>query len=532
MPEATLNGLDSHAMDPFSEFFGKAPVLMHSVDRDGVIVAISAYWAARLGYSVHDMVGRSIMDFMSAESANRARTEVMPALIRNSSIDKVRHTFLRRDGTPFRTLVSAAALRDRDGAFQRTLSIVTADDGTDGLQQDLQAALIKAEDASRAKSRFLAAMSHEIRTPMNAILGFAQLLRLSELDEKRRGHVDAIISAGGQLMNLLTDLLDLSHMETGRMRIESRATELMPLFDQIADWWYSSVSEKGLTLQVEIEKDLPGCVLTDPVRLQQVLNNFMANALRYTDSGTITLRAREITRSDSFSRLRLEVEDTGIGISEAQQALLFRPFVQIESDFGKDRGGWGLGLSICHNIAAAMSADIGVVSQPGAGATFHFELTLPLDIQTQTPRVTSIQPALRPSGPRLNVLVAEDNALNQNVMEAMLRDLGHEVCVVSNGFEAVEEILSSSYDLVLMDITMPGLDGLGATAQIRTSDPEKSKVPIIACTAHVGGDVQARYLDAGIDGFLAKPIDPADLQTAIDQAVNGTRPVQNRSASG
>jgi PAS domain S-box-containing protein len=519
MPEATLSGLDGYALDPFSEFFGKAPVLMHSVDSDGVIVAISAYWAARLGYTPDDMIGRSIMEFMSAESANRARTEVMPTLIRNSSVDKIRHTFLRRDGTPFRVLVSAVVLRDRVGAFERTLSIVTADDGTDGLQQDLQAALIKAEDASRAKSRFLAAMSHEIRTPMNAILGFAQLLRLSDLDTKRRGHVDAIIAAGGQLMNLLTDLLDLSHMETGRMRIDSRSTELGPLFDQVADWWYSSASEKGLTLRVDIDKNIPSCVLTDPVRLQQVLNNFMANALRYTDTGTITLRVREIHRSTSFSRLRLEVQDTGIGISREQQALLFRPFVQIESDFGKDRGGWGLGLSICHNIAAAMSADIGVASQPGAGATFHFELTLPLDTKDELGQRQSDRPATTPQGPSAKVLVAEDNPLNQNVMEAMLRDLGHEVCVVSNGFEAVEAILSDSFDLVLMDITMPGLDGLGATAQIRTSGPEKSKVPIIACTAHVGGDVQARYRDAGIDGFLPKPVDPRDLQAAITSAV-------------
>ncbi|MDD9717596.1 response regulator [Dinoroseobacter sp. PD6] len=521
MPEATLKGLDDHAANPFLEFFGKAPVLMHSVDRDGVIVAISAYWAARLGYSPDDMIGRSIMEFMVPESANRARTEVMPTLLRTSSVDKIRHTFLRQDGTPFHALVSAVVLRDADGAFLRTLSIVSADDGTDGLQQDLQAALIRAEDASRAKSRFLAAMSHEIRTPMNAILGFAQLLRLSDLDEKRRGHVDAIIAAGGQLMNLLTDLLDLSHMETGRMRIESRATDLMPLLDQVADWWYSSVSDKGLTLQVEIDDRMPARVLTDPVRLQQVLNNFMANALRYTDRGTITLRVREISRSDSFSRLRLEVEDTGIGISEEQQALLFRPFVQIESDFGKDRGGWGLGLSICHNIAAAMSADIGVTSQPGAGATFHFELTLPLEPCPEPRETPQPHPARAPRGPSAKVLVAEDNPLNQNVMEAMLRDLGHEVRVVSNGFEAVEAILSESFDLVLMDITMPGLDGLGATAQIRTSGPEKSKVPIIACTAHVGGDVQARYRDAGIDGFLPKPVDPRALEAAINSAVSG-----------
>lgn len=524
MPETTLNGLQSHVMNPFSEFFAKAPMMMHSVDRDGVIVAISAYWASRLGYDPSEMVGRDLTDFMTPQSANRVRTEFIPTLIRTSSVERVSNVFLRKDGSLFPVLVSAVALRDKDGLFERSLSIVTADDGTDGLHQDLQSALLKAEDASRAKSRFLAAMSHEIRTPMNAILGFAQLLKLSDLDAKRRGHVNAIISAGGQLMNLLTDLLDLSHMETGQMRVETRPTLLQPMLDQVADWWYSSVSEKGITLKVLIDEDLPDCVLSDKVRLQQVLNNFLANALRYTDEGSITLKVTEVSRGAGICRMRMEVTDTGIGISEEQQALLFRPFVQIESDFGKDRGGWGLGLSICHNIASAMGAEIGVTSTPGAGSTFHFELSAPVE-EKSTRSAPPIRAAdLAATSESLNVLIAEDNELNQKVMEAMLRDLGHNPIVVSNGFEAVEAIISDSFDLVLMDITMPGLDGLGATEQIRTSAPDKSGVPIIACSAHVGGDVQARYRNAGIDDFLPKPVDPFELQSAIDRAVKRSGP--------
>lgn len=255
------------------------------------------------------------------------------------------------------------------------------------------------------------------------------------------------------------------------------------------------------------------------MRLQQILNNFLANALRHTDEGTITLSVQEVSRKDGLSRIRMQVSDTGVGIPEAQQSLLFRPFVQIESDFGKERGGWGLGLSICHNIAAAMDADIGVRSRVGEGSVFHFELSLPIEAdhsaQEMPPRVFS--PA--PEGERLKVLIAEDNVLNQRVMETMLRDMGHEVRVVSNGFQAVEAIISDSFDLVLMDITMPGLDGLGATAQIRTAGPDKNAVPIIACSAHVASDVQARYLSAGIDDFLPKPLDPADLQSAIARAV-------------
>lgn len=531
MPETTLHGLQSHAVDPFSEFFAKAPMMMHSVDRDGVIVAISAYWASRLGYEVKDMIGRPITDFMTPASGNVTRTEVLPKLLRVSSLDRIRHDFIRKDGSVLPVLIAAVALRSETGAFLRSLSVVTPDDGTDGLQQDLQTALIKAEDASRAKGQFLAAMSHEIRTPMNAILGFAQLLKLSDLDEKRRGHVNAIIAAGGQLMNLLTDLLDLNHMETGRLKIDARPTELRPMLEQVADWWYSSAADKGLCLKVQIDPALPTCILSDSDRLKQVLNNFLANALRYTETGSITLSVREISSGTGMSRIRMDVADTGLGISEAQQSRLFRPFVQIDSDFGKDRGGWGLGLSICHNIAKAMDAEIGVTSSLGAGSVFHFEATFPVEHVEDEPEVAlCCSPSGMAESP-LKILIAEDNALNQRIMEAMLLDMGHEVQVVSNGFEAVDAIVSDSFDLVLMDIAMPGLDGLGATAQIRTGTPDKSSVPIIAYSAHVESDVQARYLSAGIDDFLPKPLDPAQLQSAIARAVKRVdAPAPKRSA--
>lgn len=531
MPETTLHGLQSHAVDPFSEFFAKAPMMMHSVDRNGVIVAISAYWASRLGYDVKDMVGRPITDFMTPASAIVVRAEILPKLLRTSSLDRIRHDFIRKDGSVFPVVIATVALRSETGEFLRSLAVVTPEDGTDGLQQDLQAALIKAEDAGRAKGRFLAAMSHEIRTPMNAILGFAQLLKLSDLDEKRRGHVNSIVAAGGQLMNLLTDLLDLNHMETGQMEIDARPTELRPMLAQVADWWFAPAADKRLDLKVQIDPALPACVLSDPDRLQQVLNNFLANALRYTDSGAITLSMREIFRNDGMSRIRMEVADTGTGISEAQQSKLFRPFVRIDSDFGKDRGGWGLGLSICSNIAAAMNADIGVTSTLGAGSVFHFEATFP--VENVEPETTSFGTQSGVSDGPLNILIAEDNALNQRVMKAMLLDMGHNVQVVSNGFEAVDAIVSNSFDLVLMDIAMPGLDGLGAAAQIRTGTSDKSSVPIIGCSAHVASDTQARYLSAGIDDFLPKPLDPAKLQSAIARAVKrvsmGTT-AQERSA--
>jgi signal transduction histidine kinase len=202
---------------------------------------------------------------------------------------------------------------------------------------------------------------------MNAILGFAQLFNLTDLDDKRQNHV----SAGGTLISLLTDLLDLSQVEAGRMRINVRALDLKPMLDQVADWWYCSANEKGLSLSISLDQDLPERVVTDPVRLQQILNSFLSNALKYTETGCVVLSVEQLARTDTTTRLRFSVTDTGtgtgtgVGTTQAQLGNLFIPFVQIKSDFGKERGGWGLGLSICRSIADMIGAetDVGATEQ-------------------------------------------------------------------------------------------------------------------------------------------------------------------------
>ena len=508
--------------DPFDIFFEHAPILMHSIDAEGRLQQVSRRWAEVLGYTREEMVGRKSVEFLTDASRDKAIKEVLPGFRETGTVDNVEYEFVRKDGSIMPVVMSASSVLDKEGNFQRSLAIMF--DNSEAVQSraELMRKAVEAEEASRAKSRFLAAMSHEIRTPMNAIMGFAQLLKLSNLDETRRSHVRSILSAGGTLMNLLTDLLDLSQVEEGHMRVEMRPFELGTMLDQVSDWWYSSAHEKGLKFTVSAERGIPDRIVSDPVRIQQVLNNFLGNAVKFTETGRISLSLEMTERTGDTARLRFEVSDTGRGMDAEQMALLFKPFVQIESDFGKERGGWGLGLSICNNIAEALEAEIGVSSEQGKGSVFFFELPVQIaEPACAAPTRGPADPPAMTSSKALRVLLAEDNAMNQDIMCSILRDMGHEVVTAANGFEALEQVITDRFDLVLMDIMMPGLDGLGATRRIRENAELGDKIPIVACSAHVSEDAQNRYLKAGMDAFVPKPVDRDTLARVIDGVMLG-----------
>lgn len=507
----------SPELTPFRALLEHSPTLNLLHDNQGRLLGVSQPLADLLGADAEALIGASVENYLPLDVLHPGEGDwseggmIAPLQARTADL-------IREDGVRVPTIMSATPIPDGSGSIVARLC--TLFDATEFRQTEaqLKEAVVKATQASSAKSRFLAAMSHEIRTPMNAILGFAQLLKLSNLDDKRQNHVNAIISAGGTLMNLLTDLLDLSQVEAGRMRIDARPFDLQPMLDQVADWWHSSANEKGLRLNISLDRGLPERVITDPVRLQQILNNFLSNALKYTETGRVVLSVEQITSTDTNARLRFSVTDTGVGMTDAQIGNLFKPFVQIESDFGKERGGWGLGLSICRNIADMMGAEIGVDSAPGKGTTFYFEMDMEIaEVASPAPDPRPDLKVVPSSG--LRILIAEDNAMNQDMMRTMLRDFGHEVITVSNGFEAVEALIKEQFDMVLMDITMPGLDGLGATEQIRNADGKMRAVPIVACSAHVGDDVQDRYRRVGIDDFLPKPVDRDALAEVILRVV-------------
>ncbi|MEM6549398.1 MAG: ATP-binding protein [Pseudomonadota bacterium] len=504
--------------DPFDIFFRDAPIMMHSIDRSGILLKVSRFWANRLGYTPDEMVGRKSIEFLTEKSRDYAVATVLPDFMENGKIHNIEYDFVDKAGAVVPVVMSAIAQHGEDGNFRRSLAIIFDNSETRAAKHALREAAAEAQAASSAKSRFLAAMSHEIRTPMNAILGFAQLLSRAELGEKSDLQVRGILNASNMLMQLLTNLLDLSRIEAGHMSLSKDVFSLHELIAFLGDHWHSPAQEKGLQLYVAMDRSVPNMVLSDQGRIRQVLTNFLSNAVKFTDQGRITLTVHQVTGTDEQAVLRFEVADTGPGLDEEQRGRLFVPFVQIDAGFAKQEGGWGLGLSICRQIAEVMAAEVGVGSVKGQGATFFFELAVDIPDEEQL-MVTPIDATVESAKPEqsLRILVAEDNTLNQDMMRAMLEALGHAAEFVGDGFGAIHAMRERIYDVVLMDITMPGLDGIGATEQIRAFSDDRRNTPIIAVTANAGSDARARFLSLGMDEFLPKPVFMDDLARLLNR---------------
>jgi signal transduction histidine kinase len=389
------------------------------------------------------------------------------------------------------------------------------------------AALVSARDeavrADRAKSAFLAAMSHEIRTPLNGVIGMADLLAAGPLTPEQREQAETIRRSGQALLAILNDILDWAKIEAGRLEVERLPVDARAAVADIFALYRSHARELGVTLALDWPETVPHLVLADPMRLRQVLLNLIANAVKFAPGGTVTVAAS--VAGMAGGRLALAVRDTGIGMDEAQRARLFQPFSQGDATTTRRFGGTGLGLAITARLLAAMEGAIEVASAPGRGSTFTLGLRLapaaiPRPAASPAPPVPSpaaIAGIAGFAGKRRRVLVAEDNPVNLQVVQALLQHLGAEVECVVDGAQAVAATHQAAYDLVLLDLQMPVLDGLAAARAIRAHEAEKGgpRLRLVAVTANAFAADRQAALAAGMDGFLAKPITLDTLRAVL-----------------
>ncbi|MBK8161069.1 MAG: response regulator [Rhodospirillaceae bacterium] len=389
------------------------------------------------------------------------------------------------------------------------------------LNQDLRKARDVADTANRIKSEFLASMSHEIRTPMNGVIGMVHMLKNTALTDDQQDKLQTLESSARGLLSILNDILDISKIEAGRLDLNMAPFSVTDMIEDLVALWRPSALSKKLDLTYEIGANVPQALNGDSARIAQVLANFLGNAVKFTHRGGIHVKVEAHPLGHRTWDLEIAVRDTGIGIDKDVQARLFQKFTQADASMTRRYGGTGLGLAICRELMQLMGGLVGVESDPGEGSQFWMRLRLEEadTLPEAASQFRSKDQALldHPGSRKLRLLVAEDNLINQKVICAMLEAVGHDTALAGDGVEAVAAVQRESFDAVLMDVQMPNMDGIMATREIRSLGGDFSTLAIITLTANAMAGDRERYLSAGMNAYVSKPIDPKLLSLALRQ---------------
>jgi PAS domain S-box-containing protein len=501
----------------------RSPDVILRYDASGRIEYISPA-ARHYGYDPEALIGRMVVELI--DPREYVRNEVFMAdLVAGRSTptgaDNVWRSFAA-DGTPLAFEGATSVLHDDQGRVSGAMTALRNVTARVALEDELRARRAEAEAANEAKTQFLANMSHEVRTPLTGVVGFARLLEArDDLSEEARAHVARISTSAEALLNVVNDVLDFSRLEAGQIELDPQPFDPAAFLGETLDLVRPQAADKGLAVTLTLPAGFPARLGLDAARVRQVLLNLLTNAVKFTSAGGIG-----VTATYDSGRLKVEVADTGPGISAQAAARLFQRFSQVDASNSRHHGGAGLGLAISKGLVEMMGGEIGLESTPGRGSTFWFTVPAPFarPATGPAPSPAATPVAVADLAGRLSILVVDDVAVNRELICAILAAFDVDLATASSGAEAIEAARAQPFDLILMDLQMPGMDGMAATRAIRANGDLNRATPILAISANVlAPQVEAARL-AGMDDHIAKPIDPTELITKISDWTSAPRP--------